>query len=205
MRRSTLTALVVIVGLLLLADLLVVNSSLGAATSMVINAAILVAAGAALAGVAALAQRRTTDLWRRRGDPVGAALVLAGMAAMLLAGLWPGSEGAAGPAVGWLLAALVVPIGATLFGLLFVTTLGAARRSVAAGDRASIVMVAAAIVVIGLLLPFGGPVGAALAGAAGWALAEPIGAVFRGLLIGIGLLTALVAARTVLGIGPADE
>ena len=205
MRRSTLTALVVIVGLLLLADFLVVNSSLGAAASIIINAAILVAAGAALAGVASLALRRATDLWRRRGDPVGAVLVLAGMAAMLLAGLWPGSGGAAGPAVQWLLAALVAPIGATLFGLLFVTTLGAARRSVASGDRGSVVMVAVAVVVIGLLLPFGGPGGAAMAGAAGWVLAEPIGAVFRGLLIGIGVLTAVVAARTVLGIGPADE
>jgi hypothetical protein len=36
-------------------------------------------------------------------------------------------------------------------------------------------------------------------------LAGPIGAVFRGLLIGIGLLTAVYAARTLLGMAAADE
>ena len=33
----------------------------------------------------------------------------------------------------------------------------------------------------------------------------PIGAVFRGLLIGVGLLTAVFAARIMLGIGVADD
>ena len=89
------------------------------------------AAGAALAGAVALAIRRGTDLWHRRGDPIGAALVLLGMGAMLVAGLRPGSGGSEDPAVAWLVAALLVPIGATLFGLLFVTTLGAAARSAA--------------------------------------------------------------------------
>ena len=36
-------------------------------------------------------------------------------------------------------------------------------------------------------------------------LAVPIGAVFRGLLIGIAVLAAVFAARTLLGIGSADE
>ena len=46
-------------------------------------------------------------------------------------------------------------------------------------------MLAAAMVVIVLLLPIGGTVGDWLAGAAGWAMAVPIGGVFRGLLIGV--------------------
>ena len=95
---------------------------------------ILVAAGAALAAVGALGSRRIADLWRRRGDPVAAVLVLLGMAAMLVAGLRPGSAGTADPAVQWLVAALLVPIGASLFGLLFVTTLAAARRSLASAQ-----------------------------------------------------------------------
>jgi hypothetical protein len=36
-------------------------------------------------------------------------------------------------------------------------------------------------------------------------LAVPVGAVFRGLLMGIALLAAVFAARTLLGIGPADD
>ena len=205
MRRPTLTALVVIVGVLLLADLLVVNESIGAVAGVVIDAAILVAAGAALAAVASLAARRIGDLWRRRGDPVGAVLVLGGMSAMLVAGLRPGAEGASDPAVGWLVAALLIPIGATLFGLLFVTTLAAARRSLAGRSPSAIVLVAAALVTLVLLLPLAGSAGDWLAGAADWTLEVPIAAVFRGLLIGVGLLTAVFAARAMLGIGSADD
>jgi hypothetical protein len=204
-RRPTLTALVVIVGVLLLADLLVVNASLGQLAGVVVDAAILVAAGAALAVVAALGARRLADLWRRRGDPVGALLVLGGMAAMLIAGLRPGAEGSADPAVSWLIAALLVPIGATLFGLLFITTLAAARRSLAGHSPGAAVLVGIALLTLVLLLPLAGAGGEWLAGVADWALAMPIGAVFRGLLMGIGLLTATFAARTLLGIGSADD
>ena len=204
MRRPTIPALVVLVGLLLLVDLLVVNESVGDIAGIAIDAAIIVAAGAALAGVAALALRRAGDLVRRRGDPVGAALVLAGMAAMLVAGLRPGATGASDPAVGWIVRALLVPIGATLFGLLFVTTLAAARRSVSLGRREALVMVGAAVVVLVLLLPIGGG-GSGLAIAAGWVLAVPIAAVFRGMLLGVAILGAVFAARVMLGIGPADD
>jgi hypothetical protein len=204
-RRPTLTALVVIVGLLLIADLLVVNAALAQLAGLVIDAAILVAAGAALAAVGALGARRVADLWRRRGDPVAAALVLLGMALMLGAGLRPGSSGTADPAVQWLVAALLVPIGASLFGLLFVTTLAAARRSLASRSREGTLLVAAALLTTMLLVPLSGGAGSWMADAAGWMLAGPIGAVFRGLLIGIGLLTAVYATRTLLGMAAADE
>lgn len=205
MSRPTLTALVVVVGLLLLADLLVVNESLGRVAGLAIDAAILVAAGATLAAVGALGARRANDLWRRRGDPVGAALVLAGMMGMLAAGLRPGSAGAGDPAVLWLLSALVIPIGATLFGLLFLTTLAAAQRSVAMRNREGTLLVAAALVTAILLLPLSGSTGTWLAGAAAWSAAVPIGAVFRGLLIGVAVLTATYAARIVFGMGDTDE
>lgn len=205
MRRPVLAALVIVVGVLLLADFLVVNESLGEIAGLLVDAVILVAAGAALAGVAALAWRRGRDLWRRRGDPVGAIMVLAGIGAMLVAGLRPGAEGASDPAVSWLIGALLVPIAATLFGLLFVTTLAAARRSLASGHRDAIPLVAAAMVTLVLLLPLGGQVGTWLADAAGWTLAVPVGAVFRGLLLGVAILTAVFAARTLLGIGATDD
>ena len=205
MRRSTLTAIVAVVGILLLADLLVVNEALGQLAGIAIDAVIIVAAGAALAAVGALAVRRANDLWRRRGDPIGALLVLVGMTAMLVAGLRPGSAGTGDPAVAWLLAALMIPIGATLFAILFVTTLAAARRSLATRSREGTVLVAAALVTAVLLLPLSGSTGAAMAGAAGWSMAVPIGAVFRGLLIGVAILTAVYAARVLLGMGGADE
>lgn len=205
MRRPILAALIIVVGLLLLADFLVVNESLGELAELAIGAAILVAAGIALAGVSSLALRRGGDLWRRRGDPIAAALVLAGMAAVLVAGLRPGAVGATDPAVRWILVALVIPIGASLFALLFVSTLAASRRAVASRNPEAVVLVSVATVTLILLLPLGGSVGAWLADASSWMLAVPVGAVFRGFLIGIALLTALVAARTLLGIGSSDE
>ena len=205
MKRATIPALVVVVGVLVLADLLLVNESLSELAGVAIDAAILVAAGAALAAIASLALRRANDQWRRRGDPVGAALVLAGMAAILVAGLRPGASGATDPAVGWLVSALVIPIGATLFGLLFVTTLAASRRSLASGSREATVLVGAALVVLVLLLPIGSAIGESLSGAASWLLAVPIGAVLRGMLIGVAILAAVFAARTLLGVGATDE
>ncbi|HVQ24731.1 MAG TPA: hypothetical protein VMV01_06130 [Planctomycetota bacterium] len=191
--------------MLVLADFLVVNRALGDVAGLVIDAAIVVAAGAALAGVGALALRRAGDLWRRRGEPIGAALVLVGMGAVLVAGLRPGAGGASDPAVSWLVSALMLPIGATLFGLLFVTTLSAARRSVDAGGREALVLVGSAVILLILLVPIGGTLGDALAAAADWALEVPIGAVFRGILIGVAVLVAVFGARTLLGIGSTDE
>lgn len=205
MRRPILAALIIVVGLLLLLDFLVVNQSLGELAGLAIDAAILVAAGVALAGVASLALRRGGDLWRRRGDPAAAVLVLAGMGAVLVAGLRPGAAGASDPAVRWILVALVIPIGASLFALLFVSTLAASRRAVARRSPEAIALVSVAAVTLVLLLPLGGSVGGWLADASSWTLAVPVGAVFRGFLIGVALLTAVVAARTLLGIGSSDE
>jgi hypothetical protein len=206
-RRATLPALVIVVGLLLLADFLIVNASLGELASVAVDAAILVASGAALAAVVALLMRRSSDLWRRRGDPVGAVLVVVGIAVILVAGLRPGSDGVSDPAVAWLVAALMVPIAATLFGLLFVTTLTAVVRAVAApgGGREALVVAAAAGVVLVLLLPIGGAAGDGLAAAAEWTLALPVGSVFRGIIIGVGIAAAVAAARTLLGVGSTDD
>lgn len=205
MRRPTLTALIVVVGLVLLADYLIVNEALGQLAGVFVDAAIMVAAGAALAAVVSLALRRANDLRHRRGDPVSALLVLGGMAAMLIAGLRPDATGSTDPAVGWLLTALLIPIGATLFGLLFITTLAAARRSIQFGGREALVLVGVAIVTLILLLPLDGGAGSWLADAAAWSLAVPIGAVFRGILIGVAILTAVVAARMLLGVGPSTD
>jgi hypothetical protein len=66
-------------------------------------------------------------------------------------------------------------------------------------------MLAAAAVVIVLLLPIGGAAGDWLASAAGWTLAVPIGGAFRGLLIGVAIVTAVQAARVLLAVNGADE
>jgi hypothetical protein len=66
-------------------------------------------------------------------------------------------------------------------------------------------MLAAAAAVIVLLLPIGGALGDWLAGAAGWAMDVPIGGVFRGLLIGVAIVTAVHATRVLLAVDGADD
>jgi hypothetical protein len=204
-RRFALPALVSVIGLLLLADLLVVNDTLAAVAGVAVDVLILIGAGAALAAGASLLLRRGRDLVARRGDPVGAAAVLIGFGVVVVAGLRPGSAGAGDPALGWIVAALMIPIGATLFAILFTSTLGAMRRAVLSRDPRATVMVISATAVVALLVPLGGSVGAGLADAAAWLLSGPIGAVLRGVLIGVAILAAVVAARTMLGIGASDD
>lgn len=205
MRRIGPPALLIGVGLVLLADFLVVNPSLALLAAFIGDLVIFVAAGMALLGVGTLAVRRGGDLWRRRPNTGGAVAVLLGMGAMLVAGLRPGSGGPDDPLTLWLVAALLVPLGASLFGLLFLSTLGALRRAVADGSPQALVLAASALLVLVLLLPIGGEAGAVLADGGAWTLDVPIGAVFRGLLIGVGLVAAVAAARTLLGIGATDE
>ena len=76
----------------------------------------------------------------------------------------------------------------------------AVHRGLRVRGREMSVMLAAAAVVLVLLLPLGGAPGSWLAATAGWALAVPITGVFRGLLIGIAIATAVTAARLLLAV-----
>ena len=205
MRRSIPAVLVVVVGLVLLVDYVLINPTLADLASGLFALIVLLAAAAALAGAATLVLRHWTDLAERRRDPLGSGVLLGGFAIMVLAGFYPGSTGASDPAVRWLVAALLAPLIASLFAMLFIFLLLAARKGLAQRTRQTAVMLGAAAVVIVLLLPLGGTVGQSLASLAGWAIDVPIGAVFRGLLIGVAILTAAHAARILLTVDSADE
>jgi hypothetical protein len=204
-RRSLPAALLVFVGLLLLVDFLVVNPTIGALADALLELVVLLAAAAAVAGAVTLVLRHWTDAVERSRDPVGSFVLLGGLGAMLIAGFYPGSQGAADPAVRWLVAALLAPLAASLFAMLFVFLLAAARRGLALRTRQAAVMLGAAVVVVVLLLPIGGETGAWLASAAGWTMAVPIGGVFRGLLIGVAVVTAVHASRVLLAVDGADD
>lgn len=205
MRRSLPAALVVLVGLILLLDFVLINPSVTGLADGLLELIVLLAAAAAIAGAVALVLRHWTDLVERRRDPMASLVLLTGFGVMLLAGLYPGSGGAGGPAVRWLVAALLAPLVASLFGMLFVFLLMATRRGLVLRPRQTGVMLIAAIAAIGLLLPIGGGAGAWLASAAGWAIEVPIGGVFRGLLIGVAIVTAVHAARVLLAVDGADD
>jgi len=205
MRRSILTAIVLVTGLVVLLDLMFVNPSLDAAAGAVNELLVLLAAAAAVGGGATLVAHHARNLAAGDGDSIGSIVLLLGMAAILLAGLRPGSSGTADPAVLWLVAALLAPIAASVFALLFIFLLGAFRRGFALRVRETTLMAGAATVVIVLLLPVGGQAGDWLAASAGWVRDVPLAGVFRGLLIGIGILVAVSAARSLLAMDGDDE
>jgi hypothetical protein len=205
MRRSITTTVTVIAGLILIVDLLVVNPSLGSAAGALQELLILLAAAAAVGGAASLALHHLRVAMRGGGDRLGATVLLAGMGAILLAGLRPGSSGTSDPIVLWLVAALLIPIAASLFALLFVFLLAAARRGLAAGGGETILLLTAAGLVVALLLPIGGSAGDWLATSAGWVESVPLAGVFRGLLIGVAIIAAVTASRILLGIDRDDE
>lgn len=205
MRRSILTAIVLVTGLVVLLDLMVVNPSLDAAAGAVTELLVLLAAAAAVGGGATLVAHHARNLAAGDADSLGSVVLLLGMAAILLAGLRPGSSGTADSAVIWLVAALLAPIAASVFALLFIFLLGAFRRGFALRVRETTLMAGAATVVIVLLLPVGGQAGDWLAASAGWVRDVPLAGVFRGLLIGIGILVAVSAARSLLAMDGDDE
>ncbi len=205
MRRSLVAAVALVSGLLVLLDLLVVNPSLGDAAGALNELLVLLVAAAAVGGGATLVAHHARALASGGDDPIASIVLLAGMAAILLAGLRPGSSGSSDPVVLWLVAALLAPIAASLFALLFLFLLRAVRRGFALRFRETAVMAGAAAVVIVLLLPIGGQAGDWLTATASWVRAVPLGGVFRGLLIGVGVMIAVSAARSLLTLDRDDE
>jgi hypothetical protein len=204
-RRSLLPGIALVSGVLVLLDLLIVNPSIAEAAGALNELLILLAAAAAVGGGATLMAHHARELATGNGDPIASVVLLAGMAAVLVAGLRPGSSGSTDAAVLWLVAALLAPIAASLFALLFIFLLGAFRRGFELRVRETTVMAGAAAVVIVLLLPIGGQAGDWLAGTAGWVRAVPLAGIFRGLLIGIGVMIAVSAARTLMALDRDDE
>lgn len=205
MRRSILTGIVLVTGLLILLDMMVVNPSLKDAAGAVNELLVLLAAAAAVGGGVTLVAFHARNLAAGDGDSSGSIVLLVGMAAILVAGLRPGSSGSSDPVVLWLVAALLAPIAASVFALLFVFLIGAFRRGFALRVRETSLMAGAAALVIVLLLPIGGQAGDWLASGAGWMRDVPLAGVFRGLLIGVGILVAVSAARSLLALDGDDE
>ncbi|MFN2484949.1 MAG: hypothetical protein ABR509_08525 [Candidatus Limnocylindria bacterium] len=203
MRRGIVPALVIGAGLVVLVDYLVVNPSVDVVGGYLLSYLIALAAAAGVAGGVEVVAAQVIHLRERRRDPTAAVATLVGFLLAVGAGFYPGSAGASDPAMRWIVAAMLLPLVASLFSLLFFFMLAAVSRGLRLRGRETTVIVAAAAAMLVLLLPLGGDVGRSLASAAGWTLDVPVGAVFRGLLIGVAIATSVAAARTLLT--PAGE
>jgi hypothetical protein len=204
-RRSIGAGIVIVVGLLLLAGALVANPTLDAVAGLLTDYLVLLAAAAAIAGVVALFVRHGGDLLLRRGDRIGSAVLLFGLVTVLVVGLRPESRGAADPALRWIVAALIVPLGASLGGLLFIFLLRGAGRGMRVNPREATLLLTVAAAAVAVLLPIGGGIGAILGDVSRWMLQGPVAAVFRGLLIGVAIAASVTAARFLFGVEHRDE
>ena len=204
MRRALVPGLVLVAGVVLLVAYLVVNPSIDALAAFLLDYLILLAAAAGIAGGVEVAWAQAERLISRRGDRIAAAVTLAGFLAVVAVGFFPGSRGADEPAMRWIVASLLIPLVTALFSLLFFFMLAAVWRGLRLRGRETTVIVGAAALMVLLLLPLGGNVGRSLAAGAGWALDVPVGAIFRGFLIGVAIATAVAAGRMLLTAG-ADE
>ena len=198
MRRSITAALTALAGLVVLVDLAIANPALSGLAGWLNQLLVLLAAGAGVAGALMLTVRHVGRLARRE-DQLGSVAVLVGMGLVLLPGLAPGTSGADGPAVRWVVAALLAPLVAAVLSLLFPLLLVAAGRGLRIRPRETALMLTAAAAVLILLLPIGGTVGSWFSTTAAWVRDVPVAAVFRGLLIGVAATGALTAARILLG------
>jgi hypothetical protein len=204
MRRSIPAALTAVAGLLVLVDLAIANPALGGLAGWLNRLLVLLAAGAGVAGALTLLLRHGGRLARGE-DRIGSTAVLIGIALILVPGLLPGSAGADAPQVRWVVAALLAPLVAAVFALLFPLLLDAARRGLRLRGPETALMLGAAAAMLILLLPIGGQPGVWLGTLATWVREVPIAAVFRGLLIGVAATGALTAARILLGGDAASE
>src|SRR5947199_5793998 len=152
MRRSIAAALTALAGLVVLVDLAIANPALGGLAGWLNQLLVLLAAGAAVAGAVMLVVRHVGRLARRE-DQLGSVAVLLGIGLVLLPGLAPGSTGADGPAVRWVVAALLAPLVAAVLALLFPLLLVAASRCLRIRARETAVMLAAGAAVLIILLP----------------------------------------------------
>src|SRR5438552_16796463 len=154
MRRSIAAALTALAGLVVLVDLAIANPALSGLAGWLNQLLVLLAAGAGVAGALMLVVRHVGRLARRE-DQLGSVAVLMGLGLVLLPGLAPGSTGADGPAVRWVVAALLAPLVAAVLALLFPLLLVAASRGLRIRPRETAVMLSAAAAVLIHLLVVG--------------------------------------------------
>jgi hypothetical protein len=200
-RRTLPTAILMAVGLVVLADLFFAAPLLDAAGAFLLNVALVVASFALVLGMLNVAQVSIRKVWKRRpGWPYAYVLLLSMIAVLVLGLADPQGRGPVQPAVVWFFENVQMPMQATLGALLIFLLATAAYRALRLRNLESAVLV---LVVLVILL-----------GQVAWgldlldvlpALKERLVEVVsvagvRGILLGVALGSVLAGMRLLLGI-----
>ncbi|MEW5702924.1 MAG: hypothetical protein AB1792_11945 [Candidatus Zixiibacteriota bacterium] len=150
-------------------------------------------------GLVSLARVSWSRVRKREANWPYALVTLAGLASILVAGLWPGGGGLQAPVVAWEYSYLMLPLSSTMYALLAFFIASATYRAFRVRSVLATLLLLAAVIVMLRFFPLGpltGPIG----GMADWILYVPNLAAKRAILIGVGLGVVATAMKIVLGI-----
>lgn len=193
------TLLAVVLTLLLAAQPLLGLPQLEPPARLVLRWATIVGAFALILGVANLLGHHFRRILQREGGWLYSSLLV--LSAVLVAGwgLYPGSKGAAEPAVRWAFEYLLAPAEGTLLALSAFFIVSAAYRSLRGHSAGMAAMTAGAVAVLVFQIPDVQLSWPPAAAAHQWLFDVPFAAGLRGLLLGVALGSLGLASSILLG------
>ena len=185
-------------GLFMLVQFFVPHGLSGAAYETVLDWMQIVFVFTLLVGAVSYARLNAKKVSRKESGWGYNAIGLAGLAVMVILGLWKGT-GEGTPFL-WMFNNLQAPMQSTMFALLAFFVASAAYRGFRARSWEAGVLLLVAIVVMLGRVPLGNLISHWIPDAANWILRTPSMAAKRGIYIGIGLGTISTSLRIILGI-----
>ncbi|MBI2845871.1 MAG: hypothetical protein HYX86_04930 [Chloroflexi bacterium] len=199
LRRGIPTAVAIGVGILVLVDFFLGGPFLEAVGGTLVDWAILLSVFALFLGVASVLGSHLRRIAARdEGWPYSLSLLI--VAALVLAAGLSGPAGPQEPLVAAIFTYVQAPLQASIFALLVFYMASALYRTFRVRSISSLLMVAAAIIVLLGQLPQAASIWEGLPGLKDWVLGIPATAGARGILIGVALGTVATGLRIVMGI-----
>ncbi len=199
MRRTIPLTLTFIIGLYPIFAFFVPHARIASANDWLDEALVIVAAFALPLGTVNVIMTNTSKLKKRGTGWQYSIVLLAGLGVMAVYGLIGGTG--VHPSFQWMFVNMVSPLQSTMFALLSFYVASAAYRAFRAKNvEASILLVAAIVVMMGRI-PLGDMVtGGRMTPLSEWIMSIPNAAAQRGIIIGAALGAASMSIRIILGI-----
>jgi hypothetical protein len=199
MRRTIPLVITFIIGLYPIFAFFVPHARIADANDWLDEALVIVAAFALPLGTVNVVMTNVSKLKKQNTGWQYSIVLLAGLATMATFGLMGGTG--VEPRFQWMFVNMVSPLQATMFALLSFYVASAAYRAFRARNfEATILLIAAIVVMLGRI-PFGDMLtGGAMTPISEWIMSIPNSAAQRGIIIGAALGAASMSIRIILGI-----
>jgi len=198
MKKEIPLAIVFVSGLFMAVQFFIPHASSEYVYEFVMDWTIIIGIFALALGIWSLIRVSVTKVRRKAENWPYAIVVLAGLTAMIVFGLFMG--GVEAYMFRSFFNYVMIPLHATMFSLLAFFIASAAFRAFRARTALATVLLLSALVLMLRFNPYMGPVGGADADLASWILNYPNMAAKRAIIIGIGLGMVATALKVILGI-----